>query len=855
MAWRKLGGLGRVGVRAPARTLAALLGLSLQVGQASLAGRAVAQSLSIEEKPQPPEAPTPAPAPKPSVPAPAPVIVMPTASSTPLEYPADGRGEASVALELTLTAAGDVTKAVALEGDEPFASRAVEAAKTWKFQPATRDGKPIAAKIRYLVRFVPPRDEVEPEPEAPATPATPGSQAASKPRAEPEPYEIVVVGERAPIRHQLARTEISRMPGAFGDAFRAIEALPGVVPIVSGLPYFYVRGAPPGNVGYYFDGIPVPFLYHFAAGPSVFHPAFIDRVDLYPGAFPVRYGRFAGAIVAGEMAPPGYRFRGEWNVRLVDSGAMVEAPFAGGRGSAMVGGRFSYTGLMISLIAPEVSVGYWDYQARVRYDLSPKDSVEVFGFGSGDYTTVTEKVTVFDAQGRTSTKDVTHDAVDIGFHRLDLRWDHRLDQGNWRNALMVGRDRTGLADGEINVYNYMVGYRSEYWRQLETKVRLRAGADVLFESLKQEFKDGTPDSGEVTSAPDPGVMQPNGGEMMPGSMMPTPIPPEGQPPGSSSSNQEDAERLGFNSARKDFSLGLYADLVWDVAPRLQITPGLRGDLFVSGSRAALSLDPRITAEYTLSKKLKLVHGLALVHQAPSFVGPVPGFKPSLEGGLQKAVQYSAGVNYELPWGFQSSVALFQSAFFNMTDLISLIQLEQTANRGVNGGDGVSSDSDINNFRTDGQAYGLELMVRRSLSRRLGGFLSYTLSRSQRFSGRVSGPATTDRNHVLNVAASYDLGRNWRLGGRVLFYTGVPAEVAYLEAARHPPRTPPFWRLDFKLEKRWYIKRPDRWWGLNIEVLNTTLNKEQLTGSCNAFDCVYEEIGPVTVPSIAFEGAY
>ena len=275
------------------------------------------------------------------------------------------------------------------------------------------------------------------------------------------------------------------------------------------------------------------------------------------------------------------------------------------------------------------------------------------------------------------------------------------------------------------------------------------------------------------------------------------------------------------------------------------------DLFVSGSRAKFALDPRITAEYTLTKKLKVVHGLALVHQAPSFIGPVPGFKPSLAGGLQRAVQYSAGVNYELPAGFSSSVALFQSAFFNMTDLISLLQLESTADLG----NSQQSGSGLNGFRTDGHAYGLELMVRRSLSRNLGGFVSYTLSHSKRFSGRVSGPATTDRTHVLNVAASYDLGKNWRLGGRVLFYTGIPAEVAYIEAARHPPRTPPFWRLDFKIEKRWYIKRPNRWWGLNLEVLNTTLNKEQLTGSCNAYSCKYTEIGPVTVPSIAFEGAF
>jgi len=820
-----------------------------------VAARSQAQSLSIEDEKSvaPPAPTTPTPAPTPKVAAP-PVIVMPTAVSTPLEYPPEAEGEASVALELTLSAEGDVTNAAVLEGVQPFAARALAAAQAWKFQPATRNGQPVAAKIRYLVRFVPPREVPEPTPETtpPPTPPPPGSKPGVAKPVEPAPYEIVVVGERAPIRHELARTEISRMPGAFGDAFRAIEALTGVVPIVSGLPYFYVRGAPPGNVGYFFDGIPVPFLYHFAAGPSLFHPAFIDRVDLYPGAYPVRYGRFAGAIVAGEMAPPGYRLRGEWNVRLIDSGAMVEAPFADGRGSVMVGGRFSYTGFVISLIAPDVSVGYWDYQARARYDLSRKDSVEIFGFGSGDYTTYSENVNVPDSQNGIRTEKQKHTAVDINFHRLDLRWDHRLEQGNWRNALMVGRDRTGFADGEVNVYDYMVGLRSEYWRQLDKQVRVRAGGDLLFESLKQEFNN---DNSRIDAVPTAnGPSAPLEG-MLPNPMMP-PItsPPTVMPPVDMSSDngpQSDAARLGFNAARKDFSLGVYGDVVWSVAPKVQITPGLRADLFVSGSRAALGVDPRITAEYTLSKKLKVVHGLALVHQAPSFVGPVPGFKPSLEGGLQKAVQHSAGLNYELPAGFSSSIALFQSAFFNMTDLISLLQLEQTANSGSDTNNG----SNFNGFRTDGHAYGLEVMVRRSLSRKLGGFVSYTLSRSLRFARRVSGPATTDRTHVLNVAASYDLGKNWRFGSRLLLYTGIPAEVAYIEAARHPPRTPAFWRIDFKLEKRWYIQRPNRWWGINLEVLNTTLNKEQLTGSCNAFSCKYEEIGPVTVPSIAFEGAF
>jgi hypothetical protein len=46
-----------------------------------------------------------------------------------------------------------------------------------------------------------------------------------------------------------------------------------------------------------------------------------------------------------------------------------------------------------------------------------------------------------------------------------------------------------------------------------------------------------------------------------------------------------------------------------------------------------------------------------------------------------------------------------------------------------------------------------------------------------------------------------------------------------------------------------------WWGFVLEVLNTTLNKEVLDSSCNAYRCEDEEFGPLTIPSIGFEGAF
>lgn len=113
----------------------------------------------------------------------------------------------------------------------------------------------------------------------------------------------------------------------------------------------------------------------------------------------------------------------------------------------------------------------------------------------------------------------------------------------------------------------------------------------------------------------------------------------------------------------------------------------------------------------------------------------------------------------------------------------------------------------------------------------------------------------DRTHVVNFALAYELGRRWRAGGRFLVYTGIPAEVAYLAAASNPPRTPPYYRLDFRIEKRWLIGDSGAWWALVLEVLNTTLNKEVLEKSCYAYGCREQAIGPVTIPSIGVEAAF
>jgi hypothetical protein len=154
-------------------------------------------------------------------------------------------------------------------------------------------------------------------------------------------------------------------------------------------------------------------------------------------------------------------------------------------------------------------------------------------------------------------------------------------------------------------------------------------------------------------------------------------------------------------------------------------------------------------------------------------------------------------------------------------------------------------------RTMGTSYGLELFLKRRLTSRIGGFVSYTLSRSQRSLGTRQFTATFDRTHVANAALAYDLGRLWRAGARVTFYTGLPKAP---DPTSDATRLPPFFRLDLRLEKRWQLSQK-AWISLVVEGMNVTLSKEAISTSCTLQGCTPQTIGPVTIGSIGVEGGF
>jgi hypothetical protein len=349
--------------------------------------------------------------------------------------------------------------------------------------------------------------------------------------------------------------------------------------------------------------------------------------------------------------------------------------------------------------------------------------------------------------------------------------------------------------------------------------------------------------------------------------------------------------------RTDLASGVRADLVLSPSSRFEIIPGLRFDYFTSQGQSAIAIDPRLSTRLAVTRRLSLLTTFGLAHQPPAFVVPLPGFQPGgLRGGLQLAVQQSAGVDYDLGNSTNVTATVFHNGFFNMSDPLGATEREVSGcvpgafpsdtlagDRGSDpaagrtgacgtrpfatgkvGGDrsggggqaaesnGTTTASNALLARTDGRAYGLELFLKRRLTSRVGGFISYTLSRSVRYFADKEFVAAFDRTHVFNGAIAYDLGRNWRAGTRVTFYTGLPKAPDPTDPSAR--RLPPFFKLDLRIEKRWQWA-PRAYLSVVAEWMNATLSKEAIATTCTLRGCETQTIGPITIPSLGIEGGF
>jgi hypothetical protein len=611
---------------------------------------------------------------------------------------------------------------------------------------------------------------------------------------EYNPYRTTVreAGVRRPetIGRTLSREEIATLPGSQGDPLRALQNMPGVARTPGGLGLLVLRGASPNQSGVFVGEHPVPRAFHALALSSVVPADVIARLDFVPGNFDSRYGNASGGLVVLEPRR-GRRdgYHGFLEVDLAAASALVEGPI-GKKGSFIVAGQRGYIDAALRAVQSLADLNgsvlptYYDYQAMADFPLKGGASLSARVLGAGDR--IRFRFRDYESGGE------LQDALDFrfNFHRVDLTYRKRL--GAWSAMVSpamrfdTGRQLVPLEDREQYRRDYVFSLRAELSRQVTQRFDVVFGADMIYDHYRARGR-----------IPD-GINFP---------------PPEQHTRG-------DQTWIGaYMSGR--LRLG-----------SLLLVPGIRGSGFAFGGERAFALDPRVTALWDIADRWGLRFGVGQYSQArineygidaqivptggrvgtnqvilPAyFANFEPNFSLVPRGGtlrVIKAAQLSAGVSHELT----SELSIDATAFYRFQD---------TANPPTNVFGRPTRESYA-------QVWGVELLLRRPLTRRLYGWIAYTWMHAATIqpdqidrAGRRF-PGDFDQRHNLALVLSYKLPRGWQIGGRFRLVTGQPftpvvgsveadGTFAPIYGTINSARFPPFHQLDLRVDRRWVYKR-------------------------------------------------
>ena len=526
-------------------------------------------------------------------------------------------------------------------------------------------------------------------------------------------FETVVAAKPVTAAIRVEGEEARMTAGTGGDPFRVIESLPGVSQIVWPFALYAIRGANPGNTGFFLDGMRVPALFHFALGPSIVDPYLIDKLSFYPGGYPARLGGYvSGAVAAETAAPPHDITLYSADVRLYDAGGLVAAPWDGGRGTVAVAARYAYTGLIVSRLFGNVDFGYADYQLRADHPFAGGRAT-LLALGSFDHLDI---------------KDQNIGDASLNYHRLDLRWDRPLAGGTFLARTAFGTDdaQSQLYESPIKVRGYGVSPRLAYWHPLGRAV-VEVGADA-----EAQYFDA-----DVTF---------NTGPTVPGAM---PMPPP---------------MLLADLARDRSALSVrgYVSAAIPLA-RLSLEPGLRYAQYFEQGVSRGAFEPRLTARLAIVPRLSVDATVGRFSQMPSLPVGVAGFEAFglADFGLQWSTQTSLGVEGRLPADMTLRLTGFYQ-WLQVTDMRSTFAHDVTTPEFLQ--------------MRNGRGYGTEVLLRLPDRNRVRGWLAYTLSWSLREFDGVYSPSDWDQRHILNLVSSVRLARGWAVGDRFHYNTDRPYPV-------------------------------------------------------------------------------
>jgi hypothetical protein len=643
-------------------------------------------------------------------------------------------------------------------------------------------------------------------------------------RAAGDLYEIVIVGEREKkdvSSVSVTSGEVGRIAGVSGDTVKVIQNLPGVARAPGGFGMLVVRGGDPADTRVYVDGMEVPIVFHFGGLTSIVPSELVQAVQFDAGNFGVRYGRATGGRVDLETRDPSPKqLHLLADANLFHALGLGEGPVSENVAVA-VAARRSYADAIVTQAARSVdglgvSVAprYYDYQGKLTWRAGPDDTIRLSVLGSDDQMMFTG----VDSGGLQNLDEL---GLHTAFVQATGSWEHRFEGG--------ARARLAVAQGYMEVSNVfgpfgserdrlnITSARAEGSRALGDRLALAAGVDARF----------LPDGHVQVEYP----------EIPPPNQLPDPQP---------------------RMIRADYHLraleaGLWTEATWKPLDGLVVVPGVRAERETL-LNAMTWVDPRLSARYTMREGTTVKGGAGAYHQPPQMVYLTKEWgNPEL--GEEGAWHFMAGVEQHVAGPVALDLQLYYKRLFDL--VLPTGGPERYANAGT------------------GRSYGAELLLRWNPGGRFFGWLSYSLSRSERdqkVAGGTLGPGgdAYDQPHNLVALGTLELPELWNglsVGFRARYATGNPyvrtvGAVFDADADRYgevqdpasTARMPDFFELDLRADKRWTFR--DWMLSLYLELQNAT-NRKNAEGAAYNYD--YSQRGWATglplFPSFGLRAEY
>lgn len=638
-------------------------------------------------------------------------------------------------------------------------------------------------------------------------------------------------------RRTLAIEEVKRVPGTFGDPVKVVQTLPGAARSPFGTGLLIIRGSNPEDSGVYVDGIRIPIIYHLTGTTSVLTPDLIESVDYLPGGFGAQYGRSMAGVVdiktKSEFAENGKLV---WGTDILDSQIYYEGKVGKNKQHGVaVGARRSYIDVFIPLFVSggfAIQPKYWDYSLKWVPEMDGDRKLSAFVYGFEDVLGVSSP----DGFAQGSDRD-TQGAFRLKYstHRAILRYEQPLGE-HLRLTVTPGAGLDyNLTDAfgtiKLDSYNGVFNTRAEMAWTPTPKVEVVPGVDIFGGpwSFKAAFPFTFEEAVDPLAERNPITLYGRGWFISPDTYVKALLRP-----------LEDPDAMLINLGLRYSSVAMVTKGSVAGAEPSRWTQG--------------GWDPRFAA------RVRLFEGGTLKTASGVFTQPPQPFE-AIGLGTDSQVRFESAWNSSIGFEHQIKPAVSWDVDFFYRDMNNLIVTAPNF-------DGAGDQTFVN--AGDGRAYGGELILRHAPANRFFGWVSYTLSRSERRDGPDDDwyVFDFDQTHIFSAQAGYDLPKDWGVSGQVQYVTGNPTSpydagvydvdtntyAGFRAGPYNGERLPPFFQTSLRVDRLFTFRN----WQLAtyLDLLNAVkgVNPEFTQYSYDYSEYAYVR-GLPFIPNIGFEAKY